>query len=92
MKAHLSNAAYGVLDYAIYPIGMLVADPVMTRTLGVAQWRNNDAANRMATPAIRSVWSRGGPSCLRDDCAAPVHPACVDSALWCRRASPDRNR
>jgi hypothetical protein len=25
MKAHLSNAAYCIVDYATYPIGMLVA-------------------------------------------------------------------
>ena len=30
MKEHLSNAAYGVLDYAAYPIGMLLVAPVVT--------------------------------------------------------------
>jgi O-antigen/teichoic acid export membrane protein len=38
MKAHLSNAAYGVLDYAAYPIGMLIVAPIMLRNLGVAQY------------------------------------------------------
>lgn len=38
MKTHLSNAAYGILDYAAYPIGMLVVAPVMLRNLGVPQY------------------------------------------------------
>ena len=38
MKAHLSNAAYGVLDYAAYPIGMLIVAPVMLRNLGIQQY------------------------------------------------------
>lgn len=38
MKAHLSNAAYGVLDYTAYPIGMLLAAPILLRHLGVAQY------------------------------------------------------
>jgi O-antigen/teichoic acid export membrane protein len=38
MKAHLSNAAYGILDYGAYPIGMLVIAPVMLRNLGMAQY------------------------------------------------------
>jgi O-antigen/teichoic acid export membrane protein len=38
MKAHLFNAAYGILDYGAYPIGMLVVAPVVLRNLGVAQY------------------------------------------------------
>jgi O-antigen/teichoic acid export membrane protein len=38
MRAHLSNAAYGVLDYAAYPIAMLVSAPSLLRHLGVAQY------------------------------------------------------
>lgn len=38
MRAHLSNAAYGILDYAAHPIGMLIVAPVMLRNLGVAQY------------------------------------------------------
>ncbi len=38
MRAHLSNAAYGILDYGAYPIGMLVVAPVMLRNLGVGQY------------------------------------------------------
>jgi O-antigen/teichoic acid export membrane protein len=38
MKAHLSNAAYGILDYAAYPLGMLVVAPVVLRNLGLAQF------------------------------------------------------
>src|ERR1700692_3364603 len=38
MRAHLSNAAYGVLDYAAYPIAMLLSAPTLLRHLGVAQY------------------------------------------------------
>jgi O-antigen/teichoic acid export membrane protein len=38
MKAHLSNAAYGMLDYGAYPIGMLVVAPVALHNLGLAQF------------------------------------------------------
>src|ERR1700677_3500899 len=38
MRAHLSNAAYGLLDYAAYPIGMLLAAPVILRRMGPAQY------------------------------------------------------
>jgi hypothetical protein len=30
MKAHLSNAVYGIVDYIAYPIGMLVAASAKT--------------------------------------------------------------
>ena len=29
MNTHLSNAVYGVLDYASYPLGMLLAAPII---------------------------------------------------------------
>ena len=38
MRAHFANASFGVLDYAAYPIGMLVVAPVALRNLGVAQY------------------------------------------------------
>jgi O-antigen/teichoic acid export membrane protein len=38
MKDQLSNAAYGVLDYAAYPIGMLLVAPVVLHHLGVAEY------------------------------------------------------
>ena len=38
MRAHVSNAAYGVLDYAAYPVAMLVAAPILLRHLGNAQY------------------------------------------------------
>lgn len=38
MRVHLSNAAYGVLDYVAYPVGMLVVAPLALRNLGVAQF------------------------------------------------------
>ena len=38
MRAHFSNAAYGVLDYAAYPIAMLVSAPILLKHLGVAQY------------------------------------------------------
>jgi O-antigen/teichoic acid export membrane protein len=38
MKAHLSNAAYGILDYVAYPVGMLVVAPLALRNLGLARY------------------------------------------------------
>ena len=38
MRAHLSNSAYGVLDYAAYPVAMLIAAPELLRYMGVAQY------------------------------------------------------
>jgi O-antigen/teichoic acid export membrane protein len=38
MRNHVSNAAYGVLDYAAYPVTMLLAAPILLRHLGVAQY------------------------------------------------------
>ncbi len=38
MRAHLSNAAYGVLDYAAYPVAMLIAAPELLRYMGVPQY------------------------------------------------------
>jgi len=38
MKAYLTNAAYGVLDYAAYPIGMLLVAPIVLRNMGAAQY------------------------------------------------------
>ncbi len=38
MRTHLSNAAYGILDYGAYPLGMLVVAPVVLRNLGAAQY------------------------------------------------------
>jgi O-antigen/teichoic acid export membrane protein len=38
MRAHLSNAAYGVLDYAAYPVAMVLSAPTLLKHLGVAQY------------------------------------------------------
>ena len=38
MKGHLSNVAWGILDYAAYPIGMLAVAPILLRNLGMAQY------------------------------------------------------
>ena len=38
MRAHLANAAYGVLDYAAYPVAMLVSAPTLLKHLGVEQY------------------------------------------------------
>jgi O-antigen/teichoic acid export membrane protein len=38
MKRHLTNAMYGALDYASYPLGMLVAAPIILRRLGAAEY------------------------------------------------------
>ena len=56
MKSHLSNAAYGVLDYAAYPIAMLVAAPVLLNRLGVAQYGLWVVA-MAAGPLLAGVWA-----------------------------------
>jgi O-antigen/teichoic acid export membrane protein len=38
MKIYLTNAFYGVLDYAAYPIGMLLVAPIILRNMGAAQY------------------------------------------------------
>jgi O-antigen/teichoic acid export membrane protein len=38
VKTYLANAAYGVLDYAAYPIGMLLVAPIILRNMGAAQY------------------------------------------------------
>ena len=38
MRRHLTNAAYGVLDYASYPMGMLLVAPVVLHRLGAAEY------------------------------------------------------
>jgi len=38
MRRHLTNAVYGVLDYASYPFGMLIAAPVILHKLGAAEY------------------------------------------------------
>ncbi len=38
MKKHLANAAYGVLDYSSYPVGMLLVAPIVLRKLGASEY------------------------------------------------------
>lgn len=38
MKKHLSNAAYGILDYAAFPLGMLLAAPIVLHRLGASEY------------------------------------------------------
>lgn len=38
MKRHLTNAAYGVLDYISYPAGMLLVAPLVLRKEGAAEY------------------------------------------------------
>lgn len=38
MRKHLTNAAYGVLDYASYPIGMLLVAPIVLHRLGASEY------------------------------------------------------
>ena len=38
MKDHLANAAWGVLDYAAYPVGMLLVAPIILHNMGAAQY------------------------------------------------------
>jgi len=38
MRKHLTNAAFGVLDYASYPIGMLLVAPIVLHRLGASEY------------------------------------------------------
>jgi O-antigen/teichoic acid export membrane protein len=38
MRKHLTNAAFGALDYAVYPIGMLAIAPIVLHKLGAAEY------------------------------------------------------
>lgn len=38
MKKHLTNAVYGVLDYASYPAGMLLVAPIVLHRLGASEY------------------------------------------------------
>ena len=38
MRQQLTNFTYGILDYAAYPIGMLIVAPFILRNLGIAQY------------------------------------------------------
>jgi O-antigen/teichoic acid export membrane protein len=57
VKRHLSNAAYGALDYAAYPAIMLAATPVLLRHLGVASYGIWLVAN--AAISVGSIVSSG---------------------------------
>lgn len=37
-RRHLRNAAYGVLDYASYPLGMLLVAPIVLHRLGASEY------------------------------------------------------
>ena len=38
MRKHLTNATYGVLDYASYPVAMLLVAPVVLRRIGASEY------------------------------------------------------
>jgi O-antigen/teichoic acid export membrane protein len=38
MRKHLTNAAFGILDYASYPVGMLLVAPVVLHRLGASEY------------------------------------------------------
>jgi O-antigen/teichoic acid export membrane protein len=38
MRKHLTNAAYGILDYASYPVGMLLVAPIVLHKLGASEY------------------------------------------------------
>lgn len=38
MKRHMTNAVYGVLDYASYPLGMLLVAPIILHKMGSAEY------------------------------------------------------
>jgi O-antigen/teichoic acid export membrane protein len=38
MRTHITSAAYGVVDYAAYPIGMLFVSPIVLHHIGIAEY------------------------------------------------------
>lgn len=38
MRRHLTNAIYGMVDYAGYPLGMLLVAPIVLHTLGASEY------------------------------------------------------
>jgi O-antigen/teichoic acid export membrane protein len=38
MRKHLTNAAFGVLDYVSYPLGMLLVAPIVLHRLGASEY------------------------------------------------------
>ncbi len=38
MRRHLTNAVYGVLNYASYPLGMLLTAPIILHNFGVSEY------------------------------------------------------
>jgi O-antigen/teichoic acid export membrane protein len=38
MRRHISNATYGVVDYVSYPLGMLIAAPIVLHKIGAAEY------------------------------------------------------
>lgn len=38
MREHLANAAWGILDYVAYPLGMLLVAPIVLRNMGAAPY------------------------------------------------------
>jgi O-antigen/teichoic acid export membrane protein len=38
MRKHITNAAYGVLDYVSYPLGMLLVAPIVLHKLGASEY------------------------------------------------------
>jgi len=57
MRAHFSNAAYGVLDYVAYPAGMLIVAPIALRNLGTAHYGVWMIAN--AALSVGSIMASG---------------------------------
>lgn len=57
MKTHFSNAAYGILDYVAWPLGMLVVAPVALHHLGPGQFGVWMVANAVLT--IGSIVASG---------------------------------
>ena len=59
MRTHLSNAAYGVLDYVAWPVGMLVVAPTALRHLGSGPFGVWMVANAyLSIGSIVGVWIR----------------------------------
>ena len=89
MKDHLTNAAFGALDYIAYPAGMLLLAPAILHVLGIDRYGVWAMANAMLmTGAI--LGSGFGDANIRAVARARATGiARRQSARRCRPWSPD---
>jgi O-antigen/teichoic acid export membrane protein len=79
MSRNLTNAVYGVLDYASYPFGMLLAAPIILHKLGASEY----GLWMIATAVV----SAGG-IIASGFCDANIQRVAVSPTPWCKPFAP----